>query len=135
MMKLGGIDMGEKERKDKMIRVRMTEGEYDGLKAISSATGVTMSELLRRLMRERPPKIIEGINTDDFKDVIRTITSVGNLQKKLDNELATILQENIDISFEQFMAFNNQQTELRKELLSEIKNVKQILIELLGELR
>lgn len=69
-------------KKDKVIRVRVSVEEYESVKAISTVTGITMSELLRRLLKEKSPKIIEGLSMDELKSIVRTITAIGNLQKK-----------------------------------------------------
>lgn len=122
-------------KKDKVIRVRVSVEEYESVKAISTVTGITMSELLRRLLKEKSPKIIEGLSMDELKSIVRTITAIGNLQKKIDNELLEILSNNFEVDIDVFTKFREHQDELRGELLGEIKEVKGVLLGILSELR
>ena len=49
------------ENKTKLVKVRMTEKEFDQLKYFSEITNQNMSEFVRNLIENRPPKIIEEL--------------------------------------------------------------------------
>ena len=59
----------------KSVLVRLTDAEYDRLKALSTTTGIKREPLIRQLimgvqLRPRPP--------DEYADLLRELSAIGN---------------------------------------------------------
>ena len=127
--------MAIKENKTETLKVRLTKTEYEYLKALSAVTEKSMSELLRRLMVERMPKIIEGLEVGEVKNIVNQITRIGNLQKKVDTDILELIDKNIQMPTQKLLEIKKQQDARRNELLEEVRMLKKVLVEILEEVR
>ena len=56
----------KKEKKERTVKIRLSETDYQKLKSFSRISNLTMSEILRKLMNDRPPKVIENLPVEEF---------------------------------------------------------------------
>lgn len=127
--------MAMREKKTETLKVRLTKTEYEYLKALSAVTEKSMSELLRRLMVERMPKIIDGLEVGEVKNIVNQITRIGNLQKKVDTDILELIDKNIQMPTQKLLEIKKQQDARRNELLEEVRMLKKVLVEILEEVR
>ena len=107
------------ENKTKLVKVRMTEKEFDQLKYFSEITNQNMSEFVRNLIENRPPKIIKDLPISQFKILNSNIAQYPDKLISLEELLK--VKENLENS--------------RMNLLREVSETKVILSEILKELR
>lgn len=127
--------MKNDEKKTEVLKIRLTKLEYDYLKNMSEVMEKSMSEIMRRLLCGKMPTIIEGLEVGEVKRIVTQITRVGNLQKKLDDDILRAIDTWIEMTPEQLLEIKEVQDEYRKELLMEVKAVKKILVNILDEMR
>ncbi len=125
----------KKENRDKTMIVRLTKSEYDLIKHLANLTSLSTSQLVRKTMTDRPPKVIQNLPTDKLKMTVNQITRIGNFQKHLDNNILRLIQEKTDLTIEQLVEIKNEQDNYRRELLLNISELKQLLVQILKELR
>lgn len=125
----------KKEKRDKTMIVRLTQNEYDLVKYFAGITDLTISQLIRKTIIERPPKIIENFPTDKFKMTVNRITRIGNFQKHLDNKIVRLIQSKTDLTIDELIQIKDEQDKYRQELLLDVSELRKILLEYLKELR
>lgn len=119
--------------KNRMIKIRVTEEEEKQYKKIAEEAGLSVSELIRRTMQNRPPIVIPG-GLEEFRKAFSTVTRLGNFQKKLDKTIND-KQDEIGVSShakQQAIDFARQKLlESRQNLIPEIIKLKGVLLEIL----
>lgn len=125
------------ENKTKLVKVRMTEKEFDQLKYFSEITNQNMSEFVRNLIENRPPKIIKDLPISQFKILNSNLAKLGNYQVKLNRDFLNYIAQYPDnlISLEELLKVKENLENSRMNLLREISETKVILSEILKELR
>lgn len=104
----------------------------------SQLSGLTKTEFVRRLIANTEPKIIENFNPNGIKEIINYLSRIGNLQKKIDNNLIRIYREsyeNLEISAEEVKENYNELIRTRTELVESIADIKFVLKEILKEIQ
>ena len=91
-----------------------------------------MSEFVRNLIENRPPKIIKDLPISQFKILNSNLAKLGNYQVKLN--YIDQYPDNL-ISLEELLKVKENLENSRMNLLSEISETKVILSEILKELR
>lgn len=125
------------ENKTKLVKVRMTEKEFDQLKYFSEITNQNMSEFVRNLIENRQPKIIKDLPISKFKILNFNLAKLGNYQVKLNRDFLNYIAQYPDnlISLEELLKVKENLENSRMNLLREISETKVILSEILKELR
>ena len=125
------------QNKTKLVKVRMTEKEFDQLKYFSEITNQNMSEFVRSLIENRPPKIIKDLPISQFKILNSNLAKLGNYQVKLNRDFLNYIAQYPDnlISLEELLKVKENLENSRMNLLREISETKVILSEILKELR
>lgn len=125
------------ENKTKLVKVRMTEKEFDQLKYFSEITNQNMSEFVRNLIENRQPKIIKDLPISQFKILNSNLAKLGNYQVKLNRDFLNYIAQYPDnlISLEELLKVKENLENSRMNLLREISETKVILSEILKELR
>lgn len=121
------------ENRTRMIKLRVTEKEAATWKEAAEKSGISVSELIRRTMQNKPPIVISYGN-EELKKMYGTIVRIGNLQVKIDevmyktqmhNDVSPMVkQQAINLGFRRIK-------DLRLELIPEIKSLKAVLTEIL----
>ena len=119
--------------KNKMIKIRVTEDEEKQYKKAAEEAGISVSELIRRTMEDKPPIVIPG-GLEEFRKAFGTITRIGNFQKKLDKTIkdkkdefgvsSKAKQQYIDVASQKLL-------ESRRNLIPEIIKLKGVLLKIL----
>lgn len=121
------------ETKTKMIKIRVTEAEAAQYKNAAEKAGISVSELIRRTMQNKPPIVIPG-GLEELRKSLGAITRIGNFQKKIDEAMyktqmsndvsPEIKQQAINLAFKKLI-------EARKNLTPEIIKLKGVMLEIL----
>ena len=104
----------------------------------SQLSGLTKTEFVRRLIANTEPKIIENLHPNGVKEIINDLSKIGNLQKKIDNDLILIYREfykDLDMSVDEVKRNYNELIRTRTELVESIKDIKLALKEILKEIQ
>jgi hypothetical protein len=124
--------------KDKRLYLRMSEKEMERINLFSQLSGLTKTEFVRRLIANTEPKIIENLHPNGVKEIINYLSKIGNLQKKIDNDLILIYREfykDLDMSVDEVKRNYNELIRTRTELVESIKDIKLALKEILKEIQ
>ena len=124
--------------KDKKVQIRMSESDYERLCTYSQLSGLSKSEFIRRIIEKKEPKIIENLNPNGVKEIITYLSRIGNLQKKIDNDLIRIyntFHSKLDINSDEIRANYNEIIRTRTELIEELADMKLGLREILKEIQ
>ena len=124
--------------KDKRLYIRMSEKEMERINLLSQLSGITKTDFVRRLIANTEPKIIENFHPNGIKEIINYLSKIGNLQKKIDNNLIRIYRESyedLEISAEEVKENYNELIRTRTELVESIADIKFVLKEILKELQ
>ena len=104
----------------------------------SQLSGLSKSEFIRRIIEKKEPKIIENLNPNGIQEIISLLSRVGNLQKKIDNDLVRIynaFHTKLEISSDEIRENYNELIRTRTELIEELADVKFGLRAILKEIQ
>lgn len=116
----------------------MSEKEMERINLLSQLSGITKTDFVRRLIANTEPKIIKNFPPNGIKEIINYLSKIGNLQKKIDNNLIRIYRESyedLEISAEEVKENYNELIRTRTELVESIADIKFVLKEILKELQ
>lgn len=105
---------------------------------LSQLSGLTKTDFVRRLIANTEPKIIENLNPNAIKELITHFSKIGNLQKKIDNDLIRIYRElytDLNINIEEIEKNYNELIRTRMQLIEDLADVKLGLKEILKEIQ
>lgn len=125
----------KKEKKERTVKIRLSETDYQKLKSFSRISNLTMSEILRKLMNDRPPKVIENLPVEEFKKTGSGIIRIGNFLKKLHDTNVKIISNNLPVTQNQIIEIKRKQDEEKEKLRLEIIKLQDIALEILKGLR
>lgn len=125
----------KKEKKERIVKIRLSETDYQKLKSFSRISNLTMSEILRKLMNDRPPKVIENLPVEEFKKTGSGIIRIGNFLKKLHDTNVKIISNNLPVTQNQIIEIKRKQDEEKEKLRLEIIKLQDIALEILKGLR